>query len=253
MRTPEPTRSTSRAHTFFWTVLAAAAAVSITGNATQALLHESATIPAIAAIVAIIPPLALLAAVHGVSVLVRAHAGSRGSYFVAVAMTMFIAIGAFWLSFTALRALAVTAGVPAGEAWLWPLIIEGSMAQSTVALLTLAHHNAADVRTPRTPTPDDAVVSTPAAPRPPSGTVRTPRRVAVRLSSEQIDALAATLCARDPARRRDPALVTAALTYHYVEGWNATRIARAVNRSRSSISRILTEAAEHAAAGSGTE
>lgn len=54
-------------------------------------------------------------------------------------MTVLIATGAFWLSFTALRSLTITAGVPQGEAWLWPLIIEGSMAHSTVALLALAH------------------------------------------------------------------------------------------------------------------
>jgi hypothetical protein len=78
-------------------------------------------------VVAVIPPLALLAAVHGVSVLLRAHAGARGTHLIATAMTAFIATGAFWLSFTALRSLAITAGAPHGEAWLWPLIIEGSM------------------------------------------------------------------------------------------------------------------------------
>lgn len=65
-------------------------------------------------------------------VLLRAHAGARGTHVVATAMTAFIAIGAFWLSFTALRSLAITAGIPHGEAWLWPLIIEGSMTQPTV-------------------------------------------------------------------------------------------------------------------------
>lgn len=66
----------SGAHPFFWTVLTAAATVSITGNATQALLHDTA-LPAVAAAVAIIPPLALLAAVHGVTVLTRAHTATR--------------------------------------------------------------------------------------------------------------------------------------------------------------------------------
>ncbi len=137
---PTPARG-PRAHGFFWSVLIAAAAVSITGNALHALLHATA-LPVLAAAVAVIPPLALLAAVHGVALLLRAHARARGTHLVATAMTALIAAGAFWLSFTALRALAVTAGIPAGEAWLWPLIIEGSMAQATVALLALAHSSA---------------------------------------------------------------------------------------------------------------
>src|SRR5690606_17203267 len=69
----------SGAHTFFWAVLITAAAVSVTGNAAQAVLHDT-QLPAVAAVVAIIPPLALLAAVHGVSVLSRAHAHARGTY-----------------------------------------------------------------------------------------------------------------------------------------------------------------------------
>lgn len=101
----------SRAHTFFWAVLITAAAVSVTGNATQAVLHDT-QVPAVAAVVAVIPPLALLAAVHGVSVLSRAHAHARGTYLLATAMTVLIAAGAFWLSFTALRSLAITAGIP---------------------------------------------------------------------------------------------------------------------------------------------
>lgn len=50
-----------------------------------------------------------------------AAAGARGTHVVATAMTALIAIGAFWLSFIALRSLAITAGVPHSEAWLWPL------------------------------------------------------------------------------------------------------------------------------------
>lgn len=237
-----------RAHAFFWTVLGAAATVSITGNATQALLHDTA-LPAVAAAVAIIPPLALLAAVHGVSVLLRAHAGARGIHLVATGMTALIATGAFWLSFTALRSLAITAGVPHGEAWLWPLIIEGSMAQSTVALLALAHSTSrtnghqpdidmalidqthiADDHPPATPgaTSGDRVHT---SPRSPDG-------------DHEIADIAAHLCARDPARRRDPDLVAKALAHHYRDGWNPTRIARELGKSRSSISRILSDATQ---------
>ena len=48
---PELNAPKPRAHAFFWSVLSTAAAVSITGNATQALLHDTA-IPAVAAAVA---------------------------------------------------------------------------------------------------------------------------------------------------------------------------------------------------------
>ncbi|MFF0532791.1 DUF2637 domain-containing protein [Nocardia amikacinitolerans] len=252
VRTPPPEAVTpkSRAHGFFWSVLTAAATVSITGNATQALLHDTA-LPLVAAAVAIIPPLALLAAVHGVTVLARAHTATRATRWVATAMTVLIATGAFWLSFTALRSLAITAGVPPGEAWLWPLIIEGSMAQSTVALLALAHSpsderaHATDLRnydsTPRADVPlsDDQPVHTPPE-------VLEPVLTAPHLpdpTSRDFADLAARLCARDPARRRDPELVARALAHHHRDGWTPTRIANELNRSRSTISRILSEAA----------
>ncbi|MEV6254739.1 hypothetical protein AB0L97_15955 [Nocardia sp. NPDC051911] len=48
--------------------------------------------------------------------------------------------------------------------------------------------------------------------------------------------LAARLCARDPARRRDPELVARALAHHHLDGWHPTRIARELDRSRSTIS-----------------
>ncbi|WP_433194391.1 DUF2637 domain-containing protein [Nocardia sp. CA-107356] len=248
MRTalPETTTPKPRAHGFFWTVLTAAATVSITGNATQAVLHDTA-LPAVAAAVAIIPPLALLAAVHGVSVLARAHAGARSTHLIATAMTALIATGAFWLSFTALRSLAITAGVPHGEAWLWPLIIEGSMAQATVALLALAHSTThSDSASATTDQCAPQNTCTPAATQLEvmidSDQVRTPPPLANRTDAEFRE-VAALLCARDPGRRRDPDTVARALTHHHLDGWTPTRIARELNKSRSTISRILSDAA----------
>ncbi|WP_206489280.1 DUF2637 domain-containing protein [Rhodococcus sp. KRD162] len=54
--------------------------------------------------------------------------------------TTLIALGAFWLSFTALRDLAVRSGVPAGQAWVWPLIVDGLVLVATVAVVALDHH-----------------------------------------------------------------------------------------------------------------
>ncbi|MGY2126381.1 DUF2637 domain-containing protein [Nocardia gipuzkoensis] len=244
----------SRAHGFFWTVLAAAATVSITGNATQALLHDTA-LPVVAAAVAVIPPLALLAAVHGVTVLARAHTATRATRWVATAMTVLIATGAFWLSFTALRSLAITAGVPQAEAWLWPVIIEGSMAQATVALLALAYSGHGKQRAHLTewankvasPLDEESVVTRTSAlhvqaPSAVAGSVHTPTPASDR-TDRDFSAEAARLCARDPGRRRDPALVARALTHHHLDGWNPSRIAAELNKSRSTISRILSDAA----------
>ncbi|WP_051164657.1 DUF2637 domain-containing protein [Nocardia testacea] len=269
-----------RAHTFFWAVLITAAAVSITGNATQALLHDT-QVPAIAAVVAVIPPLALLAAVHGVSVLSRAHAHARGTYRLATAMTVLIAAGAFWLSFTALRSLAITAGIPPGEAWLWPVIIEGSMSQATVALLSLARsptsgNEATDAPRPpvrtenettalgdrgttgkhadradeqiavRTPESMLAAVCTPTetgvrTPEPMPETVRTLSGDRER-TPESLSLVAQRLCARDPAGRRNPDQVAQILALHYLEGLNPSQIAQRVAPSRTTVSRILSDA-----------
>lgn len=49
--------STDRAHVFFWSERCIAAVVGVVGNATQAVLHTT-VLPAVAAAVAVIPPLA---------------------------------------------------------------------------------------------------------------------------------------------------------------------------------------------------
>ena len=49
----------------------------------------------------------------------------RWAVITSVAGTVFIAAGAFWLSFTALVDLAARSGVGAGQAWAWPLIVDG--------------------------------------------------------------------------------------------------------------------------------
>lgn len=56
----------------------------------------------------------------------------------AVAGTVLIAAGAFWLSFTALADLARRSGVNAGQAWAWPVIVDGLIVVATVAVVALA-------------------------------------------------------------------------------------------------------------------
>ncbi|WP_181273819.1 DUF2637 domain-containing protein [Brevibacterium oceani] len=70
-------------------------------------------------------------------------AGRRWAVVTAVSGTVFIAAGAFWLSFTALADLAARSGVGAGQAWAWPLIVDGIIVVATVAVVALAGHKSA--------------------------------------------------------------------------------------------------------------
>ncbi|OSM44561.1 excisionase [Nesterenkonia sp. PF2B19] len=56
----------------------------------------------------------------------------------AVAGTVLIALGAFWLSFTALADLARRSGIEEGQAWAWPLIVDGIIVVATVSVVALA-------------------------------------------------------------------------------------------------------------------
>jgi hypothetical protein len=56
----------------------------------------------------------------------------------AVVITVGIGIASFVLSFTALADLAVRAGIPERLAWLWPLIVDGTILQATMAVVALA-------------------------------------------------------------------------------------------------------------------
>ena len=62
-------------------------------------------------------------------------AGRRWAVVTAVSGTVFIAAGAFWLSFTALADLARRSGIDAGQAWAWPLIVDGIIVVATVAVV----------------------------------------------------------------------------------------------------------------------
>ena len=57
----------------------------------------------------------------------------------ALAGTVFIAAGAFWLSFTALADLARRSGVDAGQAWAWPLIVDGIIVVSPAHRVSAAY------------------------------------------------------------------------------------------------------------------
>ncbi|WP_292726215.1 DUF2637 domain-containing protein [Microbacterium sp. UBA837] len=51
--------------------------------------------------------------------------------------TVLIGIGAFWLSFMALADLAARSGIALGQAWIWPLLVDGLIVVSTIAVVAL--------------------------------------------------------------------------------------------------------------------
>lgn len=59
-----------------------------------------------------------------------------------LAGTVLLALGAFWLSFTALRGLAVLAGIPDAQAWVWPLIVDGVILEATISVVALRNQTA---------------------------------------------------------------------------------------------------------------
>lgn len=79
---------------------------------------------------------------HSTAAVALSHPVSRGATVVAVATTVVIAAGAFMLSFAALRDLAAKAGQPPSLAWIWPVIVDGSILQATVAVVAFASRRA---------------------------------------------------------------------------------------------------------------
>ncbi len=78
-----------------------------------------------------------------VGVVMREIEARRWAAMTAVAGTVFIAAGAFWLSFTSLADLAARSGIGAGQAWAWPLIVDGIIVVATVAVVALAGQRSA--------------------------------------------------------------------------------------------------------------
>ena len=69
--------------------------------------------------------------------------GVRLATITAVVGTVFIAGGAFWLSFTSLSDLARRSGLDAAQSWIWPLIVDGIIVVATVAAVALARSRVA--------------------------------------------------------------------------------------------------------------
>ncbi|WP_433622953.1 DUF2637 domain-containing protein [Nocardia sp. CA-120079] len=66
------------------------------------------------------------------------HKGMLAARVFAVLVIVGVGAAAFRLSFTTLRDLAKLAHIPASDAWLFPLIIDGTIVQATAGALVLA-------------------------------------------------------------------------------------------------------------------
>lgn len=138
-------RNHQRAVRFFWGLLIGATLVSLVGNVTHALLpyipHVAVQIGAAA-----VPPMALLAAVHGIALAVRAGASGK-VYCWAVSAVAAIGVGAFAVSFLALRDLMEAIGYSSEIACIFPAIIDTAVAVSTLMLVALGDKPARRART----------------------------------------------------------------------------------------------------------
>jgi hypothetical protein len=254
--------TTGGAVRFFWTWLIVATGVSVAGNVAHAVLTAPMGTVRLAAAAAVVPPAVLLGSTHSVALLVRAHRVGL-PYWCALAMTFALAGCAFVLSFDALRDLAVALGMPAGRAWLWPLAIDVSIANSTLALLSLAPPRAAGLpaghgeparrRTPRRPAAaashrTDAVDPGPA---PGGRSVTSARRALASVPDGAIDTVdPAMLVAWKPAAEelvrsgvtsKDPQVVAAVLAEHAV-GTSRGTIGRRLAIHHQTVGRILAGA-----------
>ncbi|HXA13397.1 MAG TPA: DUF2637 domain-containing protein [Mycobacterium sp.] len=122
---------------FFWLWLFVATSMSVAGNVTHAVMNAPKGTVALAAVAAVVPPAVLVGSTESVALLIKTRRLGV-TYWCALMMTVALAGCAFVLSFDALRDLAVSLGFRPDRAWLWPVAVDVSIAQSTLALLTLA-------------------------------------------------------------------------------------------------------------------
>ena len=214
-----PAQDQSRpASRFFWVWLFTATSMSVAGNVTHAIMNAPRGAVALAAAAAVVPPAVLLGSTHSVAVLVKTRR-LGASYWCALMMTVALAGCAFVLSFDALRDLAVGLGFHPETAWLWPLAIDVSIAQSTLALLTL---------TPRGQRREVRVT----APGPPA----LPRRSPAAQWKPTADQLV-----REGVTSKDPDVVAAILAEH-AAGTPPSTIGRRQNVHHTTVNRILSAA-----------
>jgi hypothetical protein len=258
-------RNHHRAVRFFWCFLIGATTVSLIGNITHAVLPYIPRID-IQIGAAAVPPVVLLAAVHGIALAVRAGASGR-VYHWAIAAVAVIGAGAFMLSFRALRELLMQTGTPPAWAWIFPAIIDTAVAVSTMMLVALGDKPARRTRTVTAPAAAQVKASAPTAPAPVSAPPRPHSvradRVASGAESAPVDP--ALRAASAPNQRADagvdyaalaqalvdagattkPAAVVASILAAHAEGTALNRIASDTGIHHKTVSRIIDAAENH--------
>jgi hypothetical protein len=242
---------------FFWTWLILATSVSLAGNVAHAWLTAAPGTRWLAACVAAVPPIALLLAVHGLAVLAKASA-SGAVYRGAVAATGALAVGAFILSFVALRDLAVIAGIRPGLAPVLPLVIDLAIGVATLALVAVGDKPARRIRnatrsagataapsaiTASSKRDDQAATRAAAAMTDRENAPASATENAVPSAEDPIRELAATLVAEKVTRK--PVEVVARILAAHDSGDPPKRIAKNVDVHHSAVSRVIDAVAAH--------
>jgi hypothetical protein len=109
---------------------------------------------------AAVPPVALLVAVHGIALAVRAGASGR-VYRWAVSAVAVIGVGAFAVSFLALRDLMRVIGYGTTTAWIFPAIVDTAVAVTTLMLVALGDKPGRRTRTVTTAARSQASMAQP--------------------------------------------------------------------------------------------
>lgn len=235
-----------RAVTFFWGWLVGATITSLAGNITHALLTTPHHLRWIAAAVAAVPPTVLLTAVHGVAVLVKANASGL-MYKVSVAATGVLALGAFLLSFVALRDLAVRAGIAPALAALLPLVIDLAVAVATAAIVAVGDKPAGRARNAApsaTHSSGETATSSRATARPKRGSVAATFSPSAIFSEPGATRGAALLAEELVSAKvtRQPVETVEAILMAHQEGKPLNRIAADLGVHHSAVKRVLDAA-----------
>jgi hypothetical protein len=258
-------RSHHRAVRFFWGLLFGATAVSLLGNIAHAVLPY---IPHVVIQVgaAVVPPIVLLVAVHGIALAVRAGA-SGWVYYCAVTAVAVIGAGAFAVSFLALRDLMLVIGYSHATAWIFPAIIDTAVAVSTMMLVALGDKPARRTRIVTAPASAQVKASAPTGPAPVSAPPRphSVRTDQIGSNAKSAHADPALRAASAPDQRADagadhaalaqalvdagsttkPAAVVASILAAHAEGTALNRIASEVGVHHKTVSRIIEAAKNH--------
>lgn len=249
------TRNHRRAVQFFWAWLILASWISLAGNVVHAWLTAPPGPHWIAMCVAAVPPIVLLLAVHGLAVLAKVIAAG-GVYRASVAATGTVAVGAFILSFVALRELAVIAGIRPALAPVLPLVIDLAIGVATLALVTIGDKPARRARTATRCTPTPAAIGATPDPAPTIATTATPATISRDITAPS-GTVSASIRVDDQTRNLAVALVAEKVTRQPVEtvvrilaahdaGDPLNRIAKNVGVHHSAVTRVIDAAAAHA-------